>query len=309
MNSPRFKKVLKAAQHSSDAYKPPTKDRLAGDLLESTTRRLMSEEEPLRKACMADGATVVSDGWDDVEHNHLINFLVATQKGAFFDGTVKLGSEDHEDAVAVAKHIAAEIEKVGALKIVQVVTDTCSVMKKAWTIIEKKFPWITCTCCAPHVLSLLLKDIGKIKEVAGVIGKVRKVLNRFWGRKRWCRTFLRETVLKNHKKKLGLYRAAPTRFAGHVKEMGRMLRLKADLKYAVDSPEYAKQDFKKKKGSEEADGDDDVDGEGGVKKILLDEEGFWKPLVEALKVPAPPAMQPYRPPNCPNLACPSLPRR
>ena len=283
MNSPRFKKVLKAAQHSSDAYKPPTKDRLAGDLLESTTRRLMSEEEPLRKACMADGATVVSDGWDDVEHNHLINFLVATQKGAFFDGTVKLGSEDHENAEAVAKHIAAEIEKVGALKIVQVVTDTCSVMKKAWTIIEKKFPWITCTCCAPHDCAEPAAQ-GHREDQGG--GR-RKVLNRFW--ERWCRTFLRETVLKNHKKKLGLYRAAPTRFAGHVKEMGRMLRLKADLKYAVDSPEYAKQDFKKKKGSEEADGDDDVDGEGGVKKILLDEEGFWKPLVEALKVPAPPA--------------------
>ena len=77
---------------------------------------------------------------------------------------------------------------------------------------------------------LKVVKVLKVPMVAKVY-KVRKVLNRFWGRKRWCRTFLRETVLKNHNKKLGLYRAAPTRFAGHVKEMGRMLRLKADLKY------------------------------------------------------------------------------
>jgi hypothetical protein len=55
------------------------------------------------------------------------------------------------------------------------------------------------------------------------------VLNRFWGRKRWARTKLREVAEKNHKKKLGLYRAKVTRFAGKVREMARMLRLKADL--------------------------------------------------------------------------------
>ena len=54
---------------------------------------------------------------------------------------------------------------------------------------------------------------------------------------------------------LGLYRAAPTRFAGVVREMGRALRLKADLKYIVDLPEYAKQDFRKKRGEDGDDGD------------------------------------------------------
>jgi len=64
-----------------------------------------------------------------------------------------------------------------------------------------------------------------------------------------------------------------------------MLRLKAELKYIVDLPEYAQQDFRKKRG-EDAD-DEDTDGEGGVRAILLDEEGFWCPLVEALKIMTP----------------------
>ena len=106
----------------------------------------------LREAVLKDGGTVVSDGWDDVAKNHLINFLCGNSKGFFFDGTIKLTSEDSENADKVAELICDEIENVGALSIVQVVTDTCSVMKAAWKVIEKKFPWITCTCSA-HLTS------------------------------------------------------------------------------------------------------------------------------------------------------------
>ena len=154
VKNPLFKKMVKKIQNAPASYKPPDNKRLTGDLLDSTTARLKAEEAPLRENMLRDSGTVVSDGWDDVDKNHLINFLVGTAKGMFFDGTIKLKSDDHEDAAAVANLIIAEIERVGATSIVQVVTDTCSVMKSAWTIIEKKFPWITCTCCGPHVLSL-----------------------------------------------------------------------------------------------------------------------------------------------------------
>ena len=229
VDHPLFKKLIKTTQTAPASYKPPDRNRLTGDLLDSTTQCLRAKEAPVREVVLKDCGTVVSDGWDDAAKNHLINFLVGTAKGFFFDGTIMLKSEDSEDAKRVAELICAEIELVGKLSIIQVVTDTCSVMKAAWKIIEVKFPWITCTCCGPHVLSLELTDIGKIPEVAAVIKKVGRVLNRFWGRKRWARTKLREVAEKNHKKKIGLYRAKVTRFAGKVREMARMLRLKADL--------------------------------------------------------------------------------
>eukprot|EP00966_Prymnesium_polylepis_P086716 2007111-Prymnesium_polylepis.1 len=277
------------------SYAPPNANRLRGDLLHSTTARLKAEEAPVREAVLVDGGTVCSDGWDDVERNHLINFLIGNSKGMFFDGTIKLTSTDSEDATHVAKLIGDAIETQGALSIVQVVTDTCSVMKSAWKIIETRFPWITCTCCGPHVLcSLELKDLGKIPEVAKVIESVGKILNRFWGRTRWARTRLREVAEKNHHKKIGLYRAKATRFAGKVREMGRVLRLKADLQEVAISADYAKQKWPKKKAGEKAgegeeEGEAELDGEGGVKMILLDETGFWTPLVEALKVSSSPA--------------------
>ena len=36
--------------------------------------------------------------WDDAAKNHLINFLVGTAKGFFFDGTIMLKSDDSENA-------------------------------------------------------------------------------------------------------------------------------------------------------------------------------------------------------------------
>lgn len=65
-----------------------------------------------------------------------------------------------------------------------------------------------------------------------------------------------------------------------------MLRCKADLQEVVVSAEYEKQNWKasRSKDDNEDDDDEDLAGEGGVKKLLLDEEGFWKPLVSVLKV-------------------------
>eukprot|EP00966_Prymnesium_polylepis_P026243 605321-Prymnesium_polylepis.1 len=72
--------------------------------------------------------------------------------------------------------------------------------------------------------------------------------------------------------------------------MARMFRLKADLQEVAISAAYAQQKWKEasKKNDEEDDEEDDeeLDGEGGVKKILLDEDGFWMPLVAALKASA-----------------------
>ena len=89
----------------------------------------------MRSAVLKDCGTVISDGWDNVAKDHLINFLVGNSKGFFFDGTFKLTSEDSENAAKVAQLICAEIVRQGPLNIVQVVTDTCAVMKAAWKII------------------------------------------------------------------------------------------------------------------------------------------------------------------------------
>ena len=79
---------------------------------------------------------------------------------------------------------------------------------------EQAFPWLTASGCGTHVLSLELKDLAKIPEVAAIISKMGVILSLFWGRKRWPRRKLREVILQNHGRSFGLYRAKVTRFAG-----------------------------------------------------------------------------------------------
>ena len=100
-DSPRFKRVIELAKCAPAAYKPPDRRRLGNDLLFSTSDRLRAEEQPLREAIQLERGTVLSDGWDTVERDHLINLLFANTRGAIFDGTVELGSGDHEEYTTI----------------------------------------------------------------------------------------------------------------------------------------------------------------------------------------------------------------
>ena len=66
-----------------------------------------------------------------------------------------------------------------------------------------------------------------------------------------------------------------------------MLRCKADLQQVVVSADYAKQKFAQ--SGAPADGDEQLDPAIGtkVKTIVLDEDGFWKPMTEILYIAMP----------------------
>lgn len=221
---PNFRSMVKTLKCAPTGYCEPNRKDLLGSILDEVCHDLRVEEQPIRKGVMEFGGTACSDGWDTVERDHLINLLVGTCKGMFFDGTYELSSSDHEDAATIAELLSEFIIRTGKLSIVQICTDTCSVMQAAWKIVCARFPWITATCCGTHVLNLELKDIGKIPDIAQLLEKVSLVLSIFWGRKRWPRKKLRELIKANHGKEFGLYRAKVTRFAGKFVEMSRMLR-------------------------------------------------------------------------------------
>eukprot|EP00327_Prymnesium_parvum_P011732 CAMPEP_0184386206 /NCGR_PEP_ID=MMETSP0007-20130409/9578_1 /TAXON_ID=97485 /ORGANISM="Prymnesium parvum, Strain Texoma1" /LENGTH=114 /DNA_ID=CAMNT_0026733949 /DNA_START=109 /DNA_END=449 /DNA_ORIENTATION=- len=113
-------------------------------------------------------------------------------------------------------------------------------MKAAWKIVERDFPWITCSSCMPHVLNLLLKDIAnELEEVQSTIADGELIVNWFRNKKlkgsRWRRRFLKEITLEEmgvgHAK--SLVRPAPTRFCAYTYMLERILDLKGSLMRAV----------------------------------------------------------------------------
>ena len=56
-NHPLFKKLVTTLKAAPASYKAPDRNRLGGDLLDSTTARLKAEEAPVRAVTLKDGGT------------------------------------------------------------------------------------------------------------------------------------------------------------------------------------------------------------------------------------------------------------
>ena len=59
----------------------------------------------------ARGCSVLSDGWDDIEKNHLINLIYASAGVSFFEGTKQLTSETSEDGDSVGTFLVEGIDR------------------------------------------------------------------------------------------------------------------------------------------------------------------------------------------------------
>mmetsp|Transcript_44153 Transcript_44153/g.94012 ORF Transcript_44153/g.94012 Transcript_44153/m.94012 type:complete len:212 (-) Transcript_44153:121-756(-) len=149
-----FHEMVRVLRVAPVDYKPLNRKRMYGLQLEKTMAGLQAEVQPLRKAVLRNLGTLMSDGWDTADRNHLIHFLVGTASCAFFEGTVELGSTDHENANMVYLLMAEAIKRIGALSLCHICTNTCAVMKAAWKLLIERFPWMTATGCGTHVRSL-----------------------------------------------------------------------------------------------------------------------------------------------------------
>lgn len=73
---PLFKKMIFELRTAPPTWHPSSRQRMHGTLLDSVVADLRLDEAPLRESILADGGTILSDGWDSIDRSHLINMLV-----------------------------------------------------------------------------------------------------------------------------------------------------------------------------------------------------------------------------------------
>ena len=61
----------------------------------------------------------------------------------------------------------------------EVVTDYASNMKKAWRLIEKKYPTIICYGCAANGLNLIFCDLIKLETCKIIIKRAKGIVEEF----------------------------------------------------------------------------------------------------------------------------------
>jgi len=161
----------------------------------------------------ANSLTMVSDGWSDINKQSVQNFVICTPKPLFFDAIYS--SEESHTAEWIADKIIQQMEIIGVNKFSAVITDTASVMKAAWKIIEKNHSNIVCLGCNSHIMNLLIGDILKIDQIKFIMENAKKLVNYFKTHIQ-AAAKLKRIQKENYNKEIALVLPALTRWGTHL---------------------------------------------------------------------------------------------
>jgi hypothetical protein len=230
INSRSWEIMLESIGQYGPGYRSPSYHEIRVPLLDRAVTRTTELRKKHEEAWKEYGCTLMSDGWTDTSHRHLINFLANSPAGTFFLGSVDASSEI-ANAEMLADLLKKQIDKIGEQYVVQVVTDNGANFKAAGRILMERIPHLFWTPCAAHCLDLMLEDIGKIKDFNTCINNAKKV----------CRFIYKHgRVLDQMREKIGgdLVRPAVTRFATSFLTLASMHRHRNGLRSLFVSDDW-----------------------------------------------------------------------
>jgi hypothetical protein len=215
-------------QRLRPAFKLPNRKKLSNDLLNDVFDEVKAECN--EQILQAKSLTMVSDGWSNINRESVQNFIICTPKPLFFDA-IYSGEESHT-AVWVAEKIIQQMNIIGVDKFSAVITDTASVMKAAWRIIEEKYPSIICLGCNSHILNLLISDILKIDQIKTIVESAKKLVNYFKAHVQ-AAAKLKRIQQENYNKEIALVLPAITRWGTHLACLQSLQNSKTALQQAL----------------------------------------------------------------------------
>ncbi|XP_027077056.2 uncharacterized protein [Coffea arabica] len=168
VNSLFFQKSIDQIASMGHGYKGPSYHSLRVNLLRNAKRDVKLVVDSFRSTWAETGCTLMGDGWKDTRQRLLINFLVCCSKDISF-----IKSVDAYDIVTNAENLcnlfAEIVEMLGLKNVVHLVTDNASNYKAAGSLLSERYPNICWSPCAAHCINLILKDIGEMNDVKGVV--------------------------------------------------------------------------------------------------------------------------------------------
>jgi hypothetical protein len=258
--------MLESIGQYGPGYRSPSYHAIRNLLLDRVVNKTNELRKKHEEAWKEYGCTIMSDGWTDTSHHHLINFLANSPAGTFFLGSVDTSSEI-ANASMLADLLEKQIEKVGKEYVVQIVTDNGSNYKAAGRILMERIPTLFWTPCAAHCLDLMMEDIGKIPEFSSCINSAKKV-SRF--------IYKHGRILDLMREKIGgdLVRPAVTRFATSYLTLASMYKHKSGLRTMFVSEEWQTNNLAKS-----------AEGKKAESTVLSTE--FWKKVEYCIKATQP----------------------
>lgn len=184
----------------------------------------------------SEGYVIVSDGWSNVNRQHLVSFIIYVKGSKPFFYKICDTSHIYMNAQNNADLIMEVAKELGTDKWLAVVTDNAPVLQAAWKIIEAEFPKVFANGCIAHGFNSFLQDIYKssttlqerLKDSYFLIKTVHN------------HTRLNETfqkIKKDHGIGARLQNPVPTRFSSEFISAESVLKNKSVFFYLVQEHE------------------------------------------------------------------------
>ena len=153
---------------------PLGEHKLRTTILDIEYAKISLEKETLRPVWEEYGCNIIMDGWTDIRNRSLINIIITCTEGPFFLNAIDCSG--HQKDVDFQLHILRDaIEKVRPQNVVEVVIDATPMCKGARRLVETTYRHIWWNPCCVHAMNNVLKDIGKIPSIKGVVSNARDV--------------------------------------------------------------------------------------------------------------------------------------
>jgi hypothetical protein len=231
---PAFIAAVKATSAAGFYYSPPTYHAMRTRHIEPKLKKVKAEiEKATKQSIILYGATICSDGWNNVIHRPLMNVMLVCPAVDIF-----IGSVDTTGHKKTKEYIAGElktyIEAISPNNVTQICTDNASAMLGALDELVATYPHLYKQDCAAHILNLLLEDWRKEEMFKALIIRAKRV----------C------INIRNHHATMALYchysprlslKVPPeTRFVCNFLMINRMLEVRDALERVVIDPRWNK---------------------------------------------------------------------
>ena len=168
---------LEFAKMVRPSYSLPSRKALATRMLDQAYEELKTKVNNMLEN--AKHITIATDAWTDVNGQSAINFIAMTPTPIFYEAVYT--RESRHTAAYLSNTTADIINRIGAGKVVAVVTDNAPSNVSAWNMLAGQFSdtMLTCIGCSAHWLNLLAKDITRLEAYTLVLSDAVEVIKKF----------------------------------------------------------------------------------------------------------------------------------
>ena len=128
-----------------------------------------TQEEMLIKVAESDAVAIMCDGWSNIGHEPIVNFLLSVPHSVFWK-VIHTEMQRHTGEY-IAEAVSGVIDEVkqecGKMPLA-LVTGNASNMKKSWILLRKKYSELTCYGCAAHSMKLIFGGLMKLETLKKV---------------------------------------------------------------------------------------------------------------------------------------------